>query len=259
MRIAVIFLSVFSVFALGFGPAAAQPNTCDAPGHMLIMGGIENPAALPAEVRARAAGYGAAVRKLITGYGATYIVQSRPIRTVEGTWPAWKSVVISTWPCREAGQAFWHADAYQKDAKPLRAGAGTYRVAMYGAPPRNPMQTGQWTTDGGPLAKNVVCASPVYLLVLADARDEAKLAAYRQKLSDTAIQQAYGAEDVLAGAPAEVLEGDWPKTLTAKVTKWPCVEAFDAFYNSLSYGMDIKPLREGAAAFTAVILKPAGS
>ena len=245
------------VAALLFAPPVFAQPSCDAPGHMLVMGGTEDPAKIPPDVRERAKGYGPAVEKLIGTYGARYLVRSRPIRTVEGDWPAWKSIVVSTWPCREAGQTFWHSDKYQNEVKPLRKGAAVYSVGMFGAPPRHPKQSGTWTADGGPAAKGIACAAPVYFLVLSDVKDAAKLAAYRQKLSDTAIQYSYGAEDILIGPPAEVLEGDWPKALTAKLTRWPCVEAFDAFYTSPEYQTDIRPLRAGAAVFTSVLVAAA--
>ncbi len=57
-------------------PTHAQ-QTCDAPGHMLIMGGTEDPARVPVEVRERAKGYGPAVEKLILSFGAAYIVRGR--------------------------------------------------------------------------------------------------------------------------------------------------------------------------------------
>lgn len=252
-------IAVAVVVGLTLGRATAPTHaqqTCDAPGHMLIMGGTEDPARVPVEVRERAKGYGPAVEKLIASYGAAYIVRGRPVETVEGAWPPWQSVVMSEWPCRETGQTFWHSNAYQNDVKPLRKGASVYRVGMYGAPTRHPMQTGKWTAAGGPAASGVACAAPVYFLVLSDVKDAAKLAAYRQRLSETAIQYSYGAEDVLVGSPAEDLEGGWPQALNAKVTRWPCAAAFKAFYNSRQYQAEIKPMRDGAANFTAVLVEP---
>lgn len=237
--------------------AAAESVSCDRPGHMVIVGGTDDPARIPAEVRERAKGYGPAVEALIKSYGASYIVRGRPFRIVEGEWPNWKSVVISTWPCRETGQVFWHSDKYQNEVKPLRKGSSSYIVGMFGRPTGHPKQTGQWTAEGGPSAKGLVCNKPVYFLVLTEVKDAARLAAYRQKLAETAIQYVYGAVDITAGAPVEDLEGGWPKNLGAKTSRWPCVEAFDAFYASAQYQAEIKPLREGSADFTAVILEAA--
>ncbi|MDX2143111.1 MAG: DUF1330 domain-containing protein [Rhodospirillaceae bacterium] len=245
---------------LGAVPALAQtpPDVCaastDKPGHMLVMGGSENRDALSEPQKQNLQKYGVEVGALIATYGARYVVRSRPQSTVEGTWPAWKGVVISQWPCREAGQAFWHSEKYQNEVIPLRRGAATYRVGMFGAPPKHPEETGQWTAEGGAAAKNVTCKVPVYLLVTAEAKDAAKLGAYRKALADSGIMYGYGAVDVLQGPPAEVLEGDWPATFSAKVTRWPCRAAFDAFYASADYNTKHKPLRANAADFTAVLV-----
>jgi uncharacterized protein (DUF1330 family) len=250
----IAFTVLLGVAWAATGPAMAQ-QACDAPGHMLIVGGTENPAQVPPAVRERAKGYGPAVEALIKSYGASYIVRGRPFRIVEGTWPDWKGVVASTWPCRQTGQVFWHSEKYQNEVKPLREGASSYHVAMFGPPARHPRQTGQWTAEGGPAAKGIVCDNPVYFLVLTDVKDAAKLAAYRGKLADTAIQYDRGAEDVLVGSPVEDLEGGWPEALSAKMTRWPCLAAFEAYYNAPQYQNEIKPLREGAADFTAVLIE----
>lgn len=242
----------FAAFAAQGQPST--PESCAAPGHMLVMGGTADRSKLSEEQSKRLQQYGVEVGALIATYGAFYAVRSRPQAVIEGSWPAWKSVVISTWPRRETGQTFWHSDKYSNHVKPLRKDAAEYRVAMFGPPPKHPMQTGAWTAEGGPAAKNLACNLPVYLLVTADATDQAKLGAYRKALNDSGIMYSYGATDVLQGEPAEVLEGDWPKSFSAKVTRWPCKEAFEAFYASADYNTKYKPLRAGAAEFTAVIL-----
>jgi len=252
--VALVLMFVIAIWGSS-APVAAQ-SACDAPGHMVIIGGTEDPAQIPPAVRERAKGYGPAVEALIKSYGASYIVRGKPFRTVEGNWPAWKGLVVSTWPCRETGQAFWHSDKYQNEVKPLRKDASRYIVGMFGRPTGHAKQTGQWTAEGGPASKDIACAKPIYFLVLSDVKDATKLAAYRQKLTDTAIQYSYGAIDVTLGSPVEDLEGSWPKTLGAKLTRWPCVEAFDAFYNSTRYQTEIKPVRHGAAEFTAVLIEP---
>jgi uncharacterized protein (DUF1330 family) len=250
------------VFLAAVVPTAAfaqsPPDICAAsaerPGHMLVIGGSENRDALSEQQRQNLQQYGRDVGALIASYGARYIARARPQTTVEGEWPAWQGVVISRWPCREAGQAFWHSDKYQSEVIPLRRGAAAYRVGMFGPPPKHPKDTGQWTAEGGAAAKDLACDAPVYLLVMADATDTARLGAYRKALSDSGLMYSYGASDVLQGPPADVLEGDWPANFSVKVTHWPCRAAFDAFYASADYATKYKPLRAGAAEFTAVVV-----
>jgi uncharacterized protein (DUF1330 family) len=249
-----IRLAVLAAVALPGAGRAQQPAACDAPGHMLIMGGTEDPSQVPAEALERNKGYGPAVQALIAEYGARYIVRGPVAQVVEGAWPAWKRVVVSAWRCRQDGQAFWHSDKYQNEVIPLRRGAATYRVAMFGPPAKNPAETGTWTADGGPAAKGAACDAPVYLLITATAHDAARLAAYRQALSGSGLMYAYGAVDILSGPPAEVLEGDWPANYSAKLVRFPCRAAFEAFYGSADYTAKFKPMRDGAADFDVVLV-----
>jgi uncharacterized protein (DUF1330 family) len=224
------------------------------PGYMLIMGGSENRAGLSDTQIKNLQQYGRDVGALIATYGAIYIARSRPTNAIEGTWPAWKGVVVSRWPCREAAQAFWNSPEYQNNVLPLRKGAASYRVAAFGGVTPNAKQTSVWSADGGPDGKNLTCNTPVYLLVTTESKNAAMLGAYRDALSASGLMYRYGAVDILQGAPATVLEGDWPKTFSAKVTRWPCREAFEAFYASAEYNATYKPMRAGAAEFTAVLV-----
>ena len=47
------------------------------------------------------------------------------------------------------------------------------------------------------------------------------------------------------GAPAAKLD-NWPANLGASMTRWPCAQAFEAFYFDKTYIEQIKPLRTGA-------------
>ena len=46
-------------------------------------------------------------------------------------WPAGMSGVCARFPSRAAAEAFWHDAQYQNEIKPLRAGAGTFHVAIF--------------------------------------------------------------------------------------------------------------------------------
>lgn len=233
--------------------AEASP-ACSRPAHLLAMGGAEHFAALPEDAKAGLRRYGADVPALMAAHGGRFLARGPALAVIEGDWPEWKNLVVSEWPCLEAAQNFWRSDVYRKDLLPLRQKASVFRIALYGLPPQDPRATGVWTAEGGPAAKRVACTTPVYFLVTADIKDGPKLAAYRKALADSGIQYAYGAVDVLLGPPTEILEGDWPKTFNAKVTRWPCREAFDAFYNSTDYQTKYKPLRKDAALFEAVVV-----
>lgn len=52
---------------------------------------------------------------------------------LEGQWPDNRHAFVIRWPCRAAAKAFWDSESYQRDLIPLRAGAGTFDVALYPA------------------------------------------------------------------------------------------------------------------------------
>ncbi len=240
-----------SLVLLSSSAFAAEP-VCNTPAHMLIMGGTPDTMTLTDEMKAGLRTYAVEVPPLVDRFGGVFKARGRASVVIEGDWPAWKNVVVSEWPCLEAGHKFWVSDDYKK-IHHLRTNASEYRIVLYPPVKKDARETGAWTAEGGPTAKNLNCTAPVYLLVTAETKDDSKLAAYRKALGDSGIMYAYGAVDILQGAPSEILEGDWPKNLSAKVTRWPCREAFDAFYASADYTTKYKPLKNGAAEFTAIL------
>ncbi|MBL8628645.1 MAG: DUF1330 domain-containing protein [Rhodospirillaceae bacterium] len=240
---------IVATLVLTTGPALAASSTCDAPAHMLIMGGTPDSLTLTDEMKAGLRTYAAEVPGIVANFGGVFKARGRANAVIEGDWPAWKNIVVSEWPCLDAGHKFWTSDAYAK-IHGLRTQATDYRIALYPPLKQDPRATGVWTAAGGPQGQ---CDAPIYLLVTVDVTNPEKIAAYRKALTDSGLQYAYGAVDVLQGAPAEILEGDWPKNFNAKVTRWPCREAFEAFFASADYNTKYKPLRQDAGVFTAII------
>jgi uncharacterized protein (DUF1330 family) len=66
-------------------------------------------------------------------HGGRYRVLGRPVADLE----AWdgRSVVVAEFPSREAAEAFWNDPLYQAQVKPLRAGAGSFHVALFAEAP----------------------------------------------------------------------------------------------------------------------------
>lgn len=249
--IARLIALVVLVFA---GVAHAEvPANCTVPATMLAMGGARDFKALSEPQKADLRRYQAEAPQFLAAHGGSFKARGPASAVIEGDWPAWQNLVLIGFPCVEAGQRFWHAEKYQKELFPLRRETAPYRMALFGPAPKDPRATGVWTAEGGPAAKGLKCDVPVYFLVTAEVKDGPKLMAYRKALTESGIQYAYGATDVLQGAPAEVLEQDWPVNFNAKVTRWPCKEAFDAWYASTEYQTKYKPLRKDAAVFQAVI------
>jgi len=241
-----------SIFIWGLEQPAKGNNseksltTCDVPGYMLVMGGIEDPSKIPDPIRA--AKYGPAVASLVDGHGAYYVVQGRPKTVYEGNWPDWRAVIISRWPCQETANKFWYSDAYQKNTKPLRKDAGTYTVALFeGAPP---------VVDSSPAIIPDTCTDPIVILIMSKVTDTEKYTAYSRAILDSNLPRRFGYKSLFMGQPREMLEGNWPEDYSTMVSIWPCKEAWQNFYGGEPYVSTIKPLRKNAGNFVIIELDP---
>ena len=64
----------------------------------------------------------------------SYRVRGRPIEMFEGEWPSNQAVVVAKFPSADHARNFWRSDTYQNEIKPLRAGAGSFTVALFVEP-----------------------------------------------------------------------------------------------------------------------------
>lgn len=61
------------------------------------------------------------------GYYEAFAIAPGQVEAVSGSWPD-QIFAISRWPTRAAAEDFWFSDRYQKEAIPLRLGAGRFTV-----------------------------------------------------------------------------------------------------------------------------------
>lgn len=243
------FAGLGALIALNTTPgiAADAPETCTKDGYMLVIGGIEDDSTVPDMERAMS--YGPAVWGLVESYGAFYVIRKVPDDVYEGEWPSWKAGVISKWPCRETGIAFWNSDAYQNDVKPLRKNAGYYDVGMFNPGPKFPPAE---TQDLVPAS----CSSPYLVITLSKVSDTDAYGQYTAAIQKTGIARRAGLGIMLSGQPLEVLEGDWPSEYNTMVMTFPCKGAWEAFYAGEPYQSEILPLRKDAGDFIIAGFEP---
>ena len=60
-----------------------------------------------------------------------YTAIGKPLEVFEGEWADHQPVVMARFPSLEHARNFWHSPEYQHQVKPLRAGAGSFRVAVF--------------------------------------------------------------------------------------------------------------------------------
>ncbi|WP_448584959.1 DUF1330 domain-containing protein [Thermaurantiacus sp.] len=93
--------------------------------YLVVTANVTDPAAMKAynEALARSGLYGR--------HGGRYLIVGRAAVDLE----AWdgRAVVVAEFPDRAAAEAFWNDPLYQQEIKPLRAGAGTFHVAIFEA------------------------------------------------------------------------------------------------------------------------------
>ena len=92
--------------------------------------------------------------------------------------------------------------------------------------------------------------APAYLIVEMHITD---MEQYKQYMAEApATIKAYGGEYLVRGGRHESLEGDWQPHRLAML-RFPSYEQAKAFYDS-DYGVNIKPLRNGATAYFNMVL-----
>lgn len=110
-----------------FGSAIADLEACDDPVYLVVW--------IDHLDRTKSAPYGAGLRqtRIVPRHGGEYLAVSPPLKVLEGDWPADRAVVVERYPCQAAIERMWYSDEYQNELKPLRAGSGTYDVAVFKA------------------------------------------------------------------------------------------------------------------------------
>ncbi len=91
--------------------------------------------------RPRLMAYNAAIaaERLYETHGGRRLAMGPPALALEG-WPEGEVVMVAEFPSRAAAEAFWFSEAYQQRCKPLRDGAGEFRVALFEAPAAPPVR-----------------------------------------------------------------------------------------------------------------------
>lgn len=103
------------------------------PVYMLVLADLED--------RAPMADYARAMQelKLYEKHEGYYTAFGKPLEVFEGEWADHQPVVMARFPSLAHAKAFWYSPEYQHQVKPLRAGAGSFRVAVFeelDVPPR---------------------------------------------------------------------------------------------------------------------------
>jgi uncharacterized protein (DUF1330 family) len=91
-----------------------------------------------------------------------------------------------------------------------------------------------------------------YMVVIAQIPEvNDKVVEYGRKTAPLIKQ--YGGEYLLRGGPIKVLEGEWPAQRRMVVSKWPSLEALEAFWNSEEYQTVNRPIRAGTGKYDVAI------
>jgi uncharacterized protein (DUF1330 family) len=97
------------------------------------------------------------------------------------------------------------------------------------------------------------CAQPVRMLVFGEIRDRQAFFAYVSALAEAGLYEEYGGYYEGITPALDVFEGDPPPTRGVVISRFPCLEAAQAFWQSEEYAA-IKPLRAGIAEFEVLVL-----
>ena len=97
------------------------------------------------------------------------------------------------------------------------------------------------------------CVQPVRLLVHGEVSDRGAFAAYARALAQSGLYGRFGGQYEAITPALAVLEGEPPAQRGVVISRWPCLEAVQAFWNSPEY-REIVGLREGNSRFEVIVL-----
>lgn len=97
------------------------------------------------------------------------------------------------------------------------------------------------------------CSKPVRMLVFGEIHDRDAFFAYVRALAEAGLYEKHGGYYEGITPALDVFEGDPPPTRGVVISRFPCLEAAQAFWQSDEYEA-IKPLRAGIAEFEVLVL-----
>jgi uncharacterized protein (DUF1330 family) len=97
------------------------------------------------------------------------------------------------------------------------------------------------------------CNVPVRMLVYGEIQDREAFVRYITALRESGLYERTGGYYEAITPPLDTFEGDPPRNRGVVISRFPCLEAARAFWNSPEY-REIRKLREGAARFEVIVL-----
>jgi uncharacterized protein (DUF1330 family) len=191
----------------------------------------------------------------IAGFGGTVLVNAtKPMRIYEYVIPVPSRLIVSQWKTEEAIETFVKSDIFESD---IRSKLGPdSAIAIYGpASDWDPALPGVWAEPGAPAE---VSGGPVYHTTVYDIALPEKLRFAQAAMAVLDLYRRFGGFPTINRKPLKVLEGDWSEKRNLLMTRWPCLEAFEAWFLDEPYQQNVKPRRLEAGRFS-VMMFGAGS
>jgi uncharacterized protein (DUF1330 family) len=196
----------------------------------------------------------AALFDAVAGFGGRLLIDAtEPQRVYEYVLHLPCRLVVSQFPTRAAIDAFTGSAAFETH---IRAALGPDRaIAVFErAFDWKPDLTGEWLEPDKPA---VLTPGPVYHVTIAHTKVPEKLPYAHAAWSVLNIHRRWGGYPIVTRTPIETLEGGWSPDRTLLVTRWPCIEAFEAWYLDEPYQQNVKPLRLICGRFSLMVFPDA--
>ncbi|MGE0252989.1 MAG: DUF1330 domain-containing protein [Alphaproteobacteria bacterium] len=177
--------------------------------------------------------YRAQVAPLIAAAGGRYVVRGGATRTVEGTWPKGRTVILE-FPDMAALDGFMAGPDYAPVKAIRHRTARSVVIAAEGYPDAAPAVPGR-----------------AYLVGNNSVTDPARFKAYADRVPG--LLTAAGGRYLVRGGAARVLEGDWPAQRLV-IAEFPSMGALEAFYFGPAYG-EILPIRLASGDGNVVLVE----
>jgi uncharacterized protein (DUF1330 family) len=175
------------------------------------------------------------------------------MRVYEYVLPIPSRTIVSQWKTIEAIHAFVASDIYASD---IAAHLGPdHSVVVYNpAFDWDPALPGVWAEPGAPAN---VSTTKVYHATISEVSMAEGLPFAEAAFQVLDVYRRWGGFPIINRSPIETLSGRWPENRNLLITRWPCQEAFEAWYLGELYQQNVKPRRLVCGRFSLMMFPQA--
>jgi uncharacterized protein (DUF1330 family) len=182
--------------------------------------------------------------------GELLIDAIEPIRVYEYILPLPSRLIISQWQSIEPLRGFLKSELYGE----IHAALGPHHAVVIYKPgfDWDPTRPGLWIEPEKPA---VISPGPVFHVTFSEVTAPEKLPFAEAAGNLINFYPRWGGFPLINRSPIETVSGHWPENRNLLITRWPCQEAFEAWYLDEPYQKNVKPRRLVCGRFSLMMFR----